>query len=89
MTQTIYQRVYTLSDPTRFRILRLVEQEELGVGMSRILETPQSTVSRHLKVLQGGAWVQRRSVGTANLFSLDVEALGTDGVALWSTAGNQ
>jgi SAM-dependent methyltransferase len=87
MPHSVYQRLSTLSDPTRFRILRLVEQEELGVGeLSRILKTPQSTVSRHLKVLQTGDWVQRRSVGTANLFSLDHESLRGDGLGIWTAA---
>ena len=90
MHQSVYQRLSTLSDPTRFRILRLVEQEELGVGeLSRILETPQSTVSRHLKVLQMGDWVLRRSVGTANLFSLARESLGEQGLSLWNTVVKQ
>ena len=90
MSRTIYQHFNTLSDSTRFRILRLVEQEELGVGeLSRILETPQSTVSRHLKVLQAGQWVARRSVGTANLFSLNRDGIGDDGRALWTAAGGQ
>jgi ArsR family transcriptional regulator len=90
MPHSIYQRLATLSDPTRFRILRLVEQEELGVGeLSRILETPQSTVSRHLKVLQAGDWVSRRSLGTANLFSLDSESLREDGLGIWMAAAAQ
>ena len=90
MAQNVYQRLSTLSDPTRFRILRLVEQEELGVGeLSRVLETPQSTISRHLKVLSAGSWVQRRSHGTANLFSLNRDALGEDGLRLWSAAAAQ
>jgi len=40
----------TLSDPTRLRLLRLLERHELGVAeFCDVLQLPQSTVSRHLK----------------------------------------
>ena len=42
----------SLADPTRLRLLRLLEQHELGVAeLCDILQLPQSTVSRHLKLL--------------------------------------
>ena len=41
-----------LADPTRLRLLRLLERHELGVAeLCDVLQLPQSTVSRHLKVL--------------------------------------
>ena len=48
------QKVFkTLSDPTRIRILRLLEQEELIVGeLMDILGMAQSRVSRHLAILR-------------------------------------
>jgi len=48
------QKVFkTLADPTRIRILRLLEQEELIVGeLMDILGMAQSRVSRHLAVLR-------------------------------------
>ncbi len=46
----------------RLRLLRVLEREELGVGeLSKILQLPQSTVSRHLKLLHDGDWIERRS----------------------------
>ena len=42
----------SLADATRARILRLVERHELTVAeLCAVLQLPQSTVSRHLKLL--------------------------------------
>src|SRR3954467_9232640 len=63
----------SLSDATRLRLLRLLERHELGVAeMCDILQLPQSTVSRHLKVLADEGWVRSRSQGTANLYRMDL-----------------
>ncbi|MFN7614149.1 MAG: ArsR/SmtB family transcription factor, partial [Phycisphaerae bacterium] len=38
-----------LSDPTRLRLLRVLDAQELSVGeLAKALQLPQSTVSRHL-----------------------------------------
>ena len=64
----------TLSDPTRLRLLRLLERHELGVAeMCHVLQLPQSTVSRHLKVLADNGWVMSRAKGTANLYRFNRE----------------
>ncbi len=48
----------TLADATRVRLLRLLEREELAVTeLCTIVQLPQSTVSRHLKVLVADEWV--------------------------------
>ncbi len=52
-----------LADPTRLRLLHLLEHNELGVAeLCGVLQLPQSTVSRHLKVLadQGFIGVERQ-----------------------------
>ncbi len=68
----LYRHLETFTEPARVRLLWLIEREELGVGeLCRILQQPQSTVSRHLKALQVGGWVRRRSEGTSGLFRLD------------------
>ena len=42
----------SLADQTRLRLLHLLERQELGVAeICEVLQLPQSTVSRHLKVL--------------------------------------
>ena len=51
----------SLADATRARTLRLVERHELTVAdLCAILQAPQSTVSRHLKVLADEGWVTAR-----------------------------
>jgi ubiquinone/menaquinone biosynthesis C-methylase UbiE len=60
------QKVFkTLADPTRIRILRLLEQEELIVGeLMDILGMAQSRVSRHLAVLREAGLLADRRDGT-------------------------
>lgn len=61
----------SLSDPTRLRILRLLERRELGVAdLVSVLQLPQSTVSRHLKVLADQAWVKNRAEGTNRIYRM-------------------
>lgn len=69
MSSDVFAHLSVLSEPTRARLLRTLEIEELGVGeLARVVQLPQSTVSRHLKVLHGDGWVERRKEGTASLF---------------------
>lgn len=73
-----------LSEPIRVRLLRILAREELAVGeLARVLQTSQPTVSRHLKLLDGGGWVLRRKVGTATYYRLSVDALDADARRLW------
>src|SRR5829696_1615393 len=58
-TQHLLGWMEALSDPTRLRLLRLLERHELGVvEVCDILQLPQSTVSRQLKVLGDQKWVR-------------------------------
>lgn len=53
-----------LGDPTRLRILGLVERAELTVGeLARSLEMAQSRVSNHLRVLRDAHLLQDRHAG--------------------------
>ena len=62
----------SLADATRLRLLRLLERHELGVvDLCDVLQLPQSTVSRHLKVLGDHHWVRSRREGTTHLYSVD------------------
>ncbi len=84
MNPRICDRLGMLSESTRARILRVLERGELGVGeVAQVMRLPQSTVSRHLKVLLQGGWVQKRSAGTANFFRLLPDSLSTADKALW------
>lgn len=60
------QRVFkTLSDPTRMRILRLLEREELVVQeLMEVLGMAQSRVSRHLAILREAGLLRDRRDGT-------------------------
>ena len=80
---TLSQRLALLAEPVRIRILALLEQQELVVGeLVRILQLPQSTVSRHLKALRTAGWIERRSEGTAPL--MHMPAPPADGAELWA-----
>jgi ArsR family transcriptional regulator len=73
-----------LSDPVRLRLLRILEREELAVGeAARVLQLPQSTISRHLKTLSECAWVARRAEGTATLYRMVLDDLSAGHRALW------
>ena len=61
----IFDRLATLSDPLRCRLLLLLETHELTVGeLCSVVQVPQSTVSRHLKILADDGWVQAHRDGT-------------------------
>ncbi len=60
------QKVFkTLHDPTRLRILALLEREEMVVQeLMLVLDMAQSTVSRHLGILRDAGLLQDRREGT-------------------------
>ncbi len=60
----ILDRLSALGDETRVRLLALLERSEFTVGeLCSVLQAPQPTVSRHLKVLSSEDWVQARTEG--------------------------
>jgi SAM-dependent methyltransferase len=77
-----------LADPTRLRLLHLVERTELGVAeLCEVLRLPQSTVSRHLKVLADSGFVAGRADGTSRLYRL--ADLDPGARRLWRAAREQ
>jgi ArsR family transcriptional regulator len=79
-----------LSDSTRLRLLRLLERNELGVAeLCDVLQLPQSTVSRHLKVLSDQGWAQSRRQGTNHLYQLLLDELEPSARKLWILAREQ
>lgn len=79
----------SLADPTRLRILRAIEQQELGVAeLCDVLQLPQSTVSRHLKVLADEGWAGSRAQGTTRLYRIAPE-LDPAAQRLWQVAREQ
>jgi SAM-dependent methyltransferase len=76
-----------LAEPVRVRILAVLQGEELSVGeLTRVLELPQSTASRHLGALRKGGWVHRRTDGRSALFRVQTE-LPAGCSALWDVVG--
>jgi ArsR family transcriptional regulator len=60
-----------LGDATRSRLLLALDRHELTVGeLCQVLQLPQSTVSRHLKILADEGWVVSRAEGTSRQYSL-------------------
>jgi SAM-dependent methyltransferase len=80
----------SLADPTRLRLLRLLERHELGVAeLCEVLQLPQSTVSRHLKVLADQGWVRNRPHRTTNLYRMDVGDADPAARRLWTLTREQ
>ncbi len=76
-----------VADPTRLRLLRLLERHELGVAeLCDVVQMPQSTVSRHLKLLADEGWVSCRRSGTTNLYRMILDELDETARALWLLA---
>jgi ubiquinone/menaquinone biosynthesis C-methylase UbiE len=87
---TILGRLTALSDPTRCRILRLLEQHELTAGELCVsLQLPQSTVSRHLKVLGDEGWVAARGEGTSRFYKSAIDELDSGARDLWMIVRSQ
>jgi len=81
----LHDRLSALADPIRTRILLVLERHELTVSELRtVLQLPQSTVSRHLKVLADAAWIGSREDGTSNRYRLDTKGLDAGTKRLWS-----
>ncbi len=74
----------SLADATRLRLLRLLERHELGVvELCDVLQLPQSTVSRHLKVLGDQGWARSRRQGTTRLYRMILDELDLGARRLW------
>ncbi len=82
---SLLARLDSLADPARLRLLALLDGEELGVGeLAEIVQLPQSSVSRHLKVLLDQGWVVSRSARTANIYTMANGELPATAGALWA-----
>ncbi|HEU4829950.1 MAG TPA: metalloregulator ArsR/SmtB family transcription factor [Gemmatimonadales bacterium] len=67
----VLDRLATLADPTRSRLLLIIERHELTVGeLCAVLQLPQSTVSRHLRILADEGWVTSRAEGTSRQYRM-------------------
>lgn len=86
----ILDHLSALSDPTRSRILLLLDRHELTVSeLCGILQLPQSTVSRHLKPLADSGWIAARAEGTSRVYSMTREGLDPSARRLWGLVRDQ
>jgi SAM-dependent methyltransferase len=80
----VFGQLAALADPTRSRILLLLEQQALSVGeVCAVLQLPQSTVSRHLKVLVDEGWARARADGASRVYR--VARLEASARQIWET----
>jgi SAM-dependent methyltransferase len=79
----LHGRLGSLADATRTRLLLLLGTHELSVReLCAAVQLPQSTVSRHLKVLADEGWLATRAEGPSRFYRLSTRL---DGAArrLW------
>lgn len=76
-------RLAGLADPTRTRLLQVLDSHELAVSeLCAAVQLPQSTVSRHLRTLAEEGWVVSRAEGTSRFYRVE-PALGGAARVIW------
>ena len=71
MSQTL-KHLKALSDPTRLRLLALLQNEELSVNeLQNITELGQSRISTHLSLLQEAGLLISRREGKRSLYKIN------------------
>jgi ubiquinone/menaquinone biosynthesis C-methylase UbiE len=71
-------------------LLRLLDRQELSVSeLCTILQLPQSTVSRHLKLLVGQDWLDSRRDGNNHLYRAEVATWSEARGDLWAWVRQQ
>jgi len=85
----VFDQLSALSDPTRSRLLHVLEGRELTVTeLCTVLQMPQSTISRHLKILSDDGWVASRADGTSRYYRLE-SSLDSAAQQLWAIVREQ
>lgn len=81
----ILDRMGSLADATRSRLLRVLEGQEFTVSeLCTVLQLPQSTVSRHLKLLSDEGWLVSTPDGTSRHYRMAHHELDADARDLWA-----
>ncbi len=87
-TLPLLDSLSALAEPTRCRMLLLLEGHELTVSeLCTVVQLPQSTVSRQLKTLADANWVTSRRDGTSRYYTLTLAS--DDMRTLWTVTRNQ
>ena len=85
----VLDQLATLADATRSRLLLALEGHELTVSeLCAVLQLPQSTVSRHLRILGDAGWVGSRAEGTSRQYRL-CSPLPEAAARLWTVVREQ
>src|ERR1051325_7513226 len=80
----ILEHMTALSDPTRCRMLLLLEKNELTVSeLCSVLQMPQSSVSRQLKTLADDGWITSRRDATSRFYTMPLDDLDSAASRLW------
>jgi len=83
----VLERMSILADVLRCRVLITLGDSELTVSeLCEVLRLPQSTVSRHLKILADAGWVASRPEGTRRLYRLAIDELDRAARGMWDLA---
>jgi SAM-dependent methyltransferase len=86
----VVDQLLVLSDPIRVRMLAVLDGNELTVSeLCDIVQLPQSTVSRHLKTLADGEWVNSRRDGTSRFYTLPLDDVEPAARRLWEVVREQ
>lgn len=86
----IFDLMSNLADTTRSRLLLVLEGHDFTVSeLCTILQMPQSTVSRHLKVLVDDGWLTSQPDGTARRYRMLSDQLTVQAKDLWLLVGAQ
>ncbi len=86
----VLDRLSALADLTRSRLLLVLERDALTVGeLCRVMRLPQSTVSRHLKLLADEGWVSVRAEGTSNRYRAALRELDPAARQLWQLVSGE
>jgi ubiquinone/menaquinone biosynthesis C-methylase UbiE len=86
----ILHRMTALADGTRGRLLLALERQELTVSeLCAVLQLPQSTVSRHLRVLADDGWVGSRPEGASRRYRMEATQLDQPARRLWNLVREQ
>src|SRR3989442_4199096 len=80
----ILEHMSALADPTRCRMLLMLEKHELTVSeLCSVLQMPQSSVSRQLKTLADDKRVASRRDATSRFYTMPLDDLDSAASRLW------
>jgi ArsR family transcriptional regulator len=88
--QTSVSMLHLFGDPTRVRLMALLEQHELTVAeLTSITELSQSRVSTHLGKLREAGLLHDRREGASTFYRVNQSAMPSEASRLWSLLREQ